>query len=192
VLNDRHRRVAQFGFLLLVACGTDQAQALAVDGDGNVYMAGQVLAPLDGHEAAGEMDIFLAKYDADGGLAWTQQLGTTGDDEAWGVVAHHWTRQYGSASGDWGNAVAVANDGNVLVAGYTEGVLPGQTSAGSADTFLLSYAPDGTQLSTRQFGTAESDFANALALDGDDVYVAGQILNSVANVGDAFLMRVCD
>ncbi|HWB76274.1 MAG TPA: protein kinase [Nannocystaceae bacterium] len=58
--------------------------AIVVVGEAAVARAGQ--------------NIFVRKYDADGGVAWTKQPGKEGDDEAW--------------------AVAVTADGGVIVGGY--------------------------------------------------------------------------
>jgi hypothetical protein len=55
-------------------------------------------------------DAFVRKYDAAGAEVWTRQFGTANDDIAW--------------------SVSVGSDGSVLVAGYTFGTLPGQSSAG--------------------------------------------------------------
>jgi hypothetical protein len=58
----------------------------------------------------------VVKYAADGTLRWTLPFGTPGGDLAHGV--------------------ALDSNGNVYVAGYTEGVLGG-ASAGSLDAFVM-------------------------------------------------------
>ena len=60
--------------------------------------------PEDG--STGDWDGFLRKYNAQGNLIWTRQIGTPDTDQATGVAA--------DASG-------------VYVVGYTHGTLPGQT-----------------------------------------------------------------
>ena len=55
-----------------------------------------------------------------------------------------WTRQFGSASGEYAYSVGVGSDGRVLVAGSTNGTLPGQASAGSYDAFVR-VRPDSEQ-----------------------------------------------
>ncbi len=57
---------------------------MSTDGLGNVYISGWTTGSLDGANA-GEFDAFVAKYDAAGNLQWTQQLGTSSDDESFGV-----------------------------------------------------------------------------------------------------------
>ena len=54
-------------------------------------------------------------------------------------VPEAWTRQFGSASEDFAWSVSVGSDGSVLVAGYTQGTLPGQSSAGFQDAFVRKY-----------------------------------------------------
>ena len=85
-------------------------------GTGNVYVAGLTEGALPGQTAAGGADSFVRRYDANGNEAWTRQFGT---------AAHDVLRD-----------VAVDGTGNVYVAGYTSGALPGQTAAGSDDGFV--------------------------------------------------------
>ena len=51
--------------------------------------------------------------------------------------------------------VSVDDGGNVYLAGWTYGALPGQTHAGVRDVFVRKYDGSGTELWTRQFGTAD-------------------------------------
>ncbi len=55
----------------------------------------------------------------------TKQLGTSGDDRAFGV--------------------AVDSSGNVYAAGYTSGALDGNTNAGGTDLFVVKYNSDGVK-----------------------------------------------
>ncbi len=52
-----------------------------------------------------------------------------------------WTRQFGSTANDGAHGVAVDARDNVLVVGWTEGILPGQKSAGESDAFVRKYSP---------------------------------------------------
>lgn len=83
-----------------------------------------------------------------------------------------WTRQFGTASPDYATSISVDAQG-VYVAGGTPGPLPGQSSYGSTDAFVRKYDLDGTEVWTRQFGTASYDFATSISVDGSGVYVAG-------------------
>ena len=53
----------------------DESRGVSADGLGNVYMTGYTQGNLGGTNA-GDKDAFLSKYDDDGTLLWTQQLGT--------------------------------------------------------------------------------------------------------------------
>jgi uncharacterized protein (UPF0548 family) len=96
----------------------------------------------------------VRKYDAAGAEVWTRQFGTAGDDYAY--------------------SVSVGSDGSVLVAGYTTGTLPGQSSAGSWDAFVRKYDAAGAEVWTRQLGTAGDDYAYSVSVGSDgSVLVAG-------------------
>ena len=95
---------------------------------------------------AGSHDAFLAKYDSSG-----EQL---------------WVRQFGSAAYEELESVATDLDGNVYVAGHTQGSLAG-VNAGSYDAFLAKYDSSGEQLWVRQFGSAVYDELESIATDLD-------------------------
>ena len=140
----------QFGTIEL-----DFGNAVAVDGAGNVYVAGHTAGgTLPGQTNFGHEDAFLRKYDSQGDEVWTRQFGTPENDEATGV--------------------AVDAQGSVYIGGITLGTLPDQTSAGHWDAYVRKYDPQGREVWTRQFGTAGDDNAPGLAADGPgQLYVAG-------------------
>jgi len=132
----------------------DFARAVALDGQGSSYVVGETHGILPGQSSAGGYDAFVRKYDPDGIELWTRQFGGGGGEGAW--------------------AVALDAEGNAFVVGTTRATLPGQTSAGSFDGFVRKYDAAGTELWTRQFGSAGAEGARGVALDGDgDVLVAG-------------------
>ena len=118
---------------------------------------------------------------------------------AWAVVAALapaargqetlWTRQFGSAATDYGIGISVDASG-VYVAGFTEGTLPGQTSAGGTDAFVRKYDLVGTEVWTRQFGTAAEDFAIGISVDSSGVYVAGATRGTLPGQTSAGFMDV--
>ena len=141
----------------------DEAFAVAVDGVGNVYVAGSTGGDLDGlgvgDSLIGATDFFLAKFGPTGNLLFTRQLGTLAADEARGV--------------------AVDGLGNIYVSGTTAGDLDGpgigsDPLVGATDFFLAKFGPAGNLLRTRQLGTLADDRSFAVVVDGvGDVYVAG-------------------
>lgn len=133
----------------------EQARALTVDADGNVYVAGYTEGVFAGQRNAGYKDIFVIKYNASGVQQWLRQLGTVSNEQA--------------------NALTTDADGNVYLAGYTEGAFDGQSNAGNKDIFVIKYDASGVQQWIRQLGTAGSDAANDITADADgNVYAAGE------------------
>ncbi|MFZ5996395.1 MAG: CARDB domain-containing protein [Nitrospirota bacterium] len=136
----------------------DIAFGVAVDGNGAVYVTGRTNGSLPGClpsacSWAGQNDIFLAKYDAEGALLWLRQIGTSGNDEAF--------------------SLALDKEGVVHIAGYTTGSLHGN-SKGGQDLFLMKISPDGDSIWTSQQGTPFDDRAFSVAVDDSgEAYVAG-------------------
>jgi Beta-propeller repeat len=149
----------QFG-----SSGDDTADSVAVDADGNVYVAGSAGAALPDQTAFGAWDAFVRKYDAGGTEIWTRQFGSTGYDTG---------------------RVAVDPSGNVIVSGLTERGLAGETDGGTdagaiGYAFVRKYDGSGTALWTRQFGSAgaqvggSANVFGSAAVDGSgNIYIAG-------------------
>ncbi|MET0793287.1 MAG: SBBP repeat-containing protein [Polyangiaceae bacterium] len=141
------------------------ASAVALDGAGNVYIAGNTNSALAGPNAGGS-DAVVRKLDAHGATLWTRQFGTPSDDYASGV--------------------ALDASGNVYVTGTTYGSLEG-ASAGTADGFLRKLDGSGATLWTKQFGTLGPDSPRALVVAGSNAYVAGSTYpTGNQNSGDPF------
>ena len=133
----------------------DFGQDVAIDGAGNLYVAGSTWGAHPGETDMGVQDAFVRKYDSDGLEVWTRQFGTIGFDEA--------------------ASLGVDDAGNVYVTGWTDEALPGQTNAGlGEDAYLRKYDSNGFEIWTRQFGTEGSDLAVGVVVSGDSgVFVAG-------------------
>jgi chitodextrinase len=104
-----------------------------------------------------------------------------------------WARQLGTSTEDEARGVAVDAAGNVLVAGFTRGVLD-PSAVGSMDAVLVKYDAGGNLLWTRQLGSTDDDWAVAVAVDpGGNAYVAGTTQGAVGgpNAGgsDVFLAK---
>ncbi|MEK6538698.1 MAG: SBBP repeat-containing protein, partial [Nitrospirota bacterium] len=91
--------------------GDDYAYDMALDSVDNIYVTGGTTGGLDGYTNAGDHDLYVAKFDANGVKQWTRQLGTSNYDAA--------------------NSIAVDSMDNVYVTWGTEGGLDGNTNAGS-------------------------------------------------------------
>lgn len=155
-------------------CGTD----IAVTADGAFllvgYFGGSVgFDPADDTRlliAAGDADIFVAKYDRAGGHQWSFNVGGPGFD-----MAH---------------AVACDVEGCVYVTGYfsdTVDMDPSEDEAsiesrGKRDIFIAKYSPDGRYLWSFGFGSEEDDEGMDLAWDGGGHLFATGFLRGQADL----------
>jgi hypothetical protein len=146
----------------------DSPSDVAVDSMGNAYAYGSTEDSLAG-PSLGSRDAYLLKYDRDGSVVWTKQLGTSADDG--------------------GGAVAVDKENNVFITGITSGDFGGP-SAGGYDAFLAKYAPDGSRQWVHQWGTPQQDYGSGIASFGPGtLYVAGQTIGNFSAPWDAFLAK---
>lgn len=91
----------------------DQAYGVATDGAGSVYVTGETLGSLGG-ASKGQRDAWLAKYSAAGTVQWTQQLGTKGNEIAYGVATDTASHVYiTGTTGGW-----LAGPGHGLLDGW--------------------------------------------------------------------------
>jgi len=134
----------QFG-----TASTDEALGIASDGTG-VYVVGKTQGTFAGQPTSANGDPFVRKYDANGNELWTRQFGTASTEDATGVAA---------------------DTSGVYITGRTNGPLA--TSQGGVDAFLRKYDAGGTAVWTRQFGTAQTEAAYAVAVNASGVYVGG-------------------
>jgi hypothetical protein len=84
------------------------------------------------------------------------------------------SKVWGSNGDDRMTGIATDASGNTYVVGYTTGSLDGELNQGNADAFVSKYDATGNRLWTRLIGTAGDDAARAVAVVGNDVYVAGE------------------
>jgi len=157
---------------------SDIGEGVAVDGSGNVHIAGHFSNAVDfgaGNVfSAGSYDAFVTKLNAAG--------------------AHQWTTTYGGTSLEVSYGVAVDGSGNVYTSGKFEGTVDfgagNVTSAGNFDVFVTKLNSAGAHQWTTTFGGTASDIGEGVAVDGSgNVYAAGRFSNAVdfgaGNVGSA-------
>src|SRR6185369_17757142 len=94
-----------------------------------------------------------------------------------------WQAGFGGPGIDSPRAIAVAADGSVYICGYVEGEtdfggsVGKKTSAGKSDAFVAKLDPSDKIVWAQVFGAARDDAANAIAVRGDKVVVAGTFLD---------------
>jgi hypothetical protein len=156
--------------------GDEYGYDVSVDASGNAYVVGHTSGRFSGQTNAGAGDAFVTKFDSVGTQEWTQQIGTS--------------------SYDLGGGVSVDASGNAYVSGYTSGALPGQTSAGLSDAFIMKYDGSGTLQWTWQFGGSGNDYGYGSAVNASGhAYVAGFTTGELpgqtsAGAEDAFIEQV--
>jgi hypothetical protein len=143
------------------------AGGVAVDPAGNVTMAGSFenkgsisFGEKDDHFSLGEADVFVARFDGAGKLAWA--------------------KTYGGERIDVGYAVKVDGAGNAIVTGWFEGTVDfgkgGTVSSKNLnkDVFVLKLNTKGESVWLQTFGDKDHDQGRALALDDKgNAYVTG-------------------
>jgi pimeloyl-ACP methyl ester carboxylesterase len=149
--------------------GSDQANSVAVEASGNVYVAGYFQSPTITFGSttltnAGGSDIFIAKYDATGNVLWAKCIGGTGADVA--------------------TSIALDATGNVYMTGYFNGTVdfdtgPGTyylSSIGSNNSFVSKLDASGNFLWAKQFAGQ----AYSIAVDANgNIYTTGNFTGTV-------------
>jgi len=117
----------------------------ATDPSGNVIVCG--------YNESGNADMWIRKYDSNGGVVWSRSFGG----------------EFGG--NDYGRWVATDGDGNVVCVGSVE------MAAGDSEWQVNKYSPTGDLLWTRTYSgppTGGSDSAERVAIDGSsNIVVAG-------------------
>jgi hypothetical protein len=163
----------------------DYAQGIAVDGSGNVYIAGTYNSPslnfggtsLSNTSTTGVYDVYIAKYNTNGVIQWAVK-GT-------------------SVTGGGNGSIAVDGSGNVYVAGYffsntvnfsfPVGNLT-NANAGTSDVFVVKYNTNGLiQWGIRNGGIGD-DIVTGIAADvSGNVYITGNFNSSTLAFGSTNL-----
>ncbi|MBI4558850.1 MAG: IPT/TIG domain-containing protein [Candidatus Hydrogenedentes bacterium] len=163
----------------------EQCQDVAVLGDGTVVATGLFMgvATFGAGEpgeviltSAGSWEVFVARYDADGMLAWAKRAGGSLQDSAWGIE--------------------LSTHGKALVTGGFMGTStfgPGEatevtltSAAGSEDFFLACYDIDGTLAWVKHASSNQSDRGEDIAVLADgDFLVTGGFNGGVNSSGSA-------
>jgi cysteine-rich repeat protein len=145
-------------------------RAVEVDGQDNVVVTGNLWGTMNlgGAELVGHgSDLFVAKFSP--------------------VGAHLWSQSFGDEQNQFGDAVGVDAQDNVVIVGdfYGSMNLGGDvlTSAGLRDLFVAKFSPVGAHLWSRSFGDAEQQYSNSAAVDGADNVVLFGEYGGTMNLG---------
>jgi enterochelin esterase-like enzyme len=159
----------------------DQIWGVAADASGNATVGGYTSGDLFATQQ-GDKDIVVATLDPTGAVTADDQLGTIGNDK--------------------GASVVLDGAGNTYVSGFSDGNL--ETNIGNFDAVLLKYGPGLTRVWGRQFGTTDSDGADAfaegnvfLATNANRIWASGFTMGGTAaqanaGNGDVFLTSFDD
>jgi hypothetical protein len=140
----------------------DTAKAIAVDGSGNIYIAGDSKltwgTPINPHSGINQFDIFVAKLNSSGELQWHTFMGGLSDDLCRDMSLDGNGNIYvvGDSNATWGAPVnAFTSNDVVAVKLNSSGVLQWNTFMGAG-------------------GAQSSDQGHGIAVDGSgNVYVVG-------------------
>jgi hypothetical protein len=154
---------------------SDRANGVASDSFGNAYVVGQTDGSL-GEPNLGSRDAFVRKYDGNGTLSWSRQVGSSLFDVGLGITADYLD--------------------NVYIAGFTVaggGSLP----TGDQNALIGKLDSAGNLLWLRSLGTSSRDLAQGAATDNlGNVYIAGttdgQLGAMSGGSSDAFLAKYDD
>jgi hypothetical protein len=139
---------------------SEHAWGVALDGAGNVFAVGTTSGGLGGANV-GRPDAYVTKFNAQGALLWSRQLGGQGDTS--------------------GFSVATDGLGNVFICGETQESLDGMHAGGLFDAFVSKFDGAGNHAWTRQLGSSRTDSAQGVAVDPrGSVYVTGITRGSLA------------
>ena len=144
---------------------------LAISGT-NLYIVGTALGDFVADGAQGNGDIFLTKIDksspAQGHSVWKKQRGTATYEE--------------------GNDIAIGEDGNLYIVGFSSGDLDGP-NAGETDFIIESYSTSGVLLAARQSGTAEDDKYYSIVVDSMGGLLVSGATGDPSSTQQAILQR---
>lgn len=162
----------------LAGTNYSNAQAITIDGAGNVYTTGSFTGIIDFDPGPGTYnldagtgtDIFILKLDVSGNYVWAKNIGGNGFDT------------------NVGNSIAVDGSGNVYTTGYFTNGVDFDPGAGtknlnavhSYDIFVLKLDVDGNYVWVKQIGAYNSQVGYGIAVDASgNVYTSGYFWGTV-------------
>ncbi len=123
----------------------DWPGAVAIDGQGTIFVAGTTAGALEGNPdpGTGNWSAFVSQISSEGELGWTHVYNNDVD-----------TR---------GADIALAANGDLLLLGSVLGELTLGSDSLGADIFFMRLCPDGTRKTVQQWGLGDDDWATGIA-----------------------------
>ena len=132
-------------------------------------------------ENSGYADTFIAKYSPTGSVLWAARIGGAGDDDYGYGIATDANNNIVVTGIYYSNPVTIYN-----AAGDAVQTLDNSGSAGSNDTFLAKYSPDGNVVWAARIGGADGDVGNGIATDANsNIVVTGSYYSNPVTIYNA-------
>ncbi len=158
----------------------DSGRGIAADSNGNVwatgYFEGSIDIDGDGNDdltSNGVRDSYLAKFDNNGNLVFSQNIGGSSNDSGWGIA----TDSNGNvwATGEFRDSIDTDGDGNNDL-----------TSNGSLDSYVAKFDSNGNFLFAQNIGGSGSDSGQGIATDSNgNMWATGFFNGSIDIDGDS-------
>ncbi len=123
--------------------------------------------------SAGQNDVFIAKYNADGSLAWAKRAGGTNNEYSGGV----------GALLDGGSIITGSGFSSSVTFGQGESNQTTLNSSGNSEIFIAKYNADGSLAWAKRAGGNSADRAEEIAVFSDGSSIIGGIFYSIATFG---------
>jgi hypothetical protein len=133
------------------SAGNDVPMGIDVTEFGTLTVVGFTNGSL-AYDNQGGNDVFVAQYGKNGQQLWSRQLGSKGNEMAYGV--------------------SIDKDGTIYVAGSNDTAIHGGHFGGQ-DAFLAKYYANGDRAWIRHLGTTSNDRAKGVGVSADGVFIAG-------------------
>ncbi len=136
--------------------------SMGLGAQGRIYLAGETPGPIGGQSSSGKSDIYLAQYDTSGTRQWLELFGTPERDQVGDVIPD--------------------NQGQLFVAGGTEGTLENTSNKGGFDAFVARFDDLGQREETYTYASQERDvFTDVVVTDSGSVFATGR---SAGDIGE--------
>ncbi len=157
--------------------GNEYSNNILLDGQENIYLTGHFNSSsmdfdpgggVDTHTSAGNYDLYVTRFNADGSYAWTKSMGGTGVDTGYASTFDSQNNIY--LTGSFSSTVD-----------FNPGVgTDNHTSMGGRDIFVTKLDIDGSYGWTKTMGGTADDHGYAITVDSqDNILFSGGFRNTV-------------